>query len=225
VGVPFDELLCALGRTPRVTGFGLEALGIALTPQGTVQTDAFLRTRHPNIFAVGDVAGPLQLTHAAAHQAWHAVVNALFGRFRRFRVDLRFIPSAVFTDPEVARVGLTEEQAREQGLAFEVTHFPLDDLDRAIAEGAAVGFVKVLTQAGRDRVIGVTVVGEHAGELIAPWALAMRHGLGLNRVLATTLPYPTMAESAKLAAGQWKRAHAPQRLLRWAQQYHHWSLK
>jgi pyruvate/2-oxoglutarate dehydrogenase complex dihydrolipoamide dehydrogenase (E3) component/uncharacterized membrane protein YdjX (TVP38/TMEM64 family) len=223
VAIPFDELLCAVGRSPRVTGYGLEELGIPLTARGTIETDAWLRTRYPNIYAVGDVAGPFQLTHVAAHQAWYAAVNALFGRFRKFKADYRVIPWATFTDPEVARVGLSEAEAREQGVAFEVTRYGIDDLDRAIADGTAHGFVKVLTVPGKDRILGVTIVGEHAGDLLAEYVLAMKHGLGLNQILGTIHTYPTLAEANKYAAGQWKRAHAPRRLLDWVARYHAWE--
>jgi len=221
--IPFDELLCAVGRSPRVEGYGLEALGIALSPRGTIETNAFLETRYPNIYAVGDVAGPFQLTHVAAHQAWYAVVNALFGRFRRFKADYSVIPRATFTDPEVARVGLSEAEAREQGIAFEVTRYDLDDLDRAIADGTARGFVKVLTVPGKDRILGVVIVGEHAGDLLAEYVLAMKHGLGLERILSTVHAYPTLSEANKYAAGAWKRAHAPRRLLAWVARYHAWQ--
>lgn len=221
--IAFDELLCAVGRSPRVTGYGLEELGIELTPRKTIETNAFLQTRFPNIYAVGDVAGPFQFTHAAAHQAWYAAVNALFGRWRRFKADYRVMPWTTFTDPEVARVGLSETEAREQGTPFEVTRYGLDDLDRAIADGSAHGFVKVLTVPGKDRILGVTIVGEHAGELLAEYVLAMKHGLGLNKILGTIHAYPTLAEANKYAAGAWKRAHAPQRLLDWVGRYHAWE--
>jgi pyruvate/2-oxoglutarate dehydrogenase complex dihydrolipoamide dehydrogenase (E3) component/uncharacterized membrane protein YdjX (TVP38/TMEM64 family) len=223
VVIPFDELLCAVGRSPRVTGYGLEELGIPLTPRKTIETNAYLQTRFPNIYAVGDVAGPYQFTHTASHQAWYAAVNALFGRFRRFKADYRVIPWATFTDPEVARVGLSETEAKEQGVAVEVTRYGIDDLDRAIADGTAHGFVKVLTVPGKDRILGVTIVGEHAADLLAEYVLAMKHGLGLNKILGTIHTYPTLAEANKYAAGEWKRAHAPQRLLRWVQRYHDWE--
>ncbi len=223
VVIPCDELLCAVGRQPRTAGYGLEALGIALTARGTIETDAWLRTRIPNIYAVGDVAGPYQFTHTAAHQAWYAAVNALFGRFRRFRADYSVIPWTTFTDPEVARVGLSETEAREQGIAYELTRYGLDDLDRAIADGRARGFVKVLTVPGKDRILGATIVGEHAGDLLAEFVLAMRHGLGLNKILGTIHSYPTLAEANKYAAGEWKRAHAPKRLLDWLARYHAWE--
>ncbi len=221
--IEFDELLCAVGRSPRVSGYGLEELGIPLTPKKTIATNAWLQTLYPNIYAVGDVAGPFQLTHAAAHQAWYAAVNALFGRFRRFRADYSVIPWATFTDPEVARVGLSEAEATEQGIAFELTRYGIDDLDRAIADGTAYGFVKVLTVPGKDRILGVTIVGEHAGDLLAEFVLAMRHGLGLNKILGTIHIYPTLAEANKYAAGKWKRAHAPKGLLAWVERYHAWE--
>ena len=195
VVLPFDALLCAVGRRPRVSGYGLETLGIPLTPSGTIETNAWLQTRYPNIYAVGDVAGPYQFTHTAAHQAWYAAVNALFGRLRRFRVDYRVIPWATFTDPEVARVGLSETEANAQGIAFEVARYGIDDLDRAIADGTAHGFVKVLTVPGKDRILGVTIVGEHAGDLLAEYVLAMKHGLGMNKILGTIHTYPTLAEA------------------------------
>ncbi|MCE2658973.1 MAG: FAD-dependent oxidoreductase [Rubrivivax sp.] len=223
VVIPFDELLCAVGRSPRVTGYGLEELGIPLTPRKTIETNAYLQTHYPNIYAVGDVAGPFQFTHTAAHQAWYAAVNALFGRFRRFKADYRVIPWATFTDPEVARVGLSETEAQAQGVAYEVTRYGIDDLDRAIADGTAHGFVKVLTVPSKDRILGVTIVGEHAGDLLAEYVLAMKHGLGLNKILGTIHTYPTLAEANKYAAGEWKRAHAPQKLLQWVARYHAWE--
>lgn len=223
VVIPFDELLCAVGRSPRVTGYGLEELGIPLTPRKTIETNAYLQTLYPNIYAVGDVAGPFQFTHTAAHQAWYAAVNALFGRFRRFKADYSVIPWATFTDPEVARVGLSESEAQEQGAAYEVTKYGIDDLDRAIADGTAHGFVKVLTVPGKDRILGVTIVGEHAGDLLAEYVLAMKHGLGLNKILGTIHTYPTLAEANKYVAGEWKRAHAPQKLLQWVGRYHAWE--
>jgi pyruvate/2-oxoglutarate dehydrogenase complex dihydrolipoamide dehydrogenase (E3) component len=220
--LPFDLLLCAIGRRARVTGFGLEDLGIPLTPAGTIETNAYLQTRYPNILACGDVVGPHQFTHAAAHQAWYAAVNGLFGGIKRFKVDDRVIPRVTFTDPEVAQVGLTERQAQAQGIAYEVTRYGLDDLDRAITESAAHGFVKVLTPPGKDRILGACIVGEHAGELLAELTLAMKHGLGLERILGTIHPYPTWSEAAKYAAGNWKRAHAPQTALAWLARFQTW---
>ena len=220
VPVPFDMLLLALGRRPRLKGFGLEQLGIAT--EGALATDAFLATRFPNILAAGDVAGPYQFTHTASHQAWYASVNALFGQFRRFKADYRVIPAVTFLDPEIARVGLNEREAVQQGIAYEVTHFPLEELDRAIAESETKGFVKVLTPPGKDKVLGVTIVGAHAGEMIAEYVLAMKHGIGLNKILGTIHAYPTLVEANKYAAGAWKRAHKPERLLAWVERYHTW---
>ena len=223
--IEFDELLYAVGRSPRTTGYGLEDLGIPITPKKTIDTNAYLQTLYPNIYAVGDVAGPFQLTHVAAHQAWYAAVNALFGRFKRFKADYSVIPWATFTDPEVARVGLSEAEAEEQGIAFEVTRYDIDDLDRAIADGTAHGFVKVLTVPGKDRILGATIVGAHAGDLLAEFVLAMKQGLGLNKILGTIHIYPTLAEANKYAAGIWKRAHAPQQLLAWVEKFHTWQRK
>lgn len=220
VRVPFDAVLIAVGRAANLKGFGLEEMGI---PTGkVVETNAFLQTLHPNIYAAGDVAGPYQFTHTAAHQAWYAAVNALFAPFKKFRADYSVIPWATFTEPEVARVGLNELEAKEKGIACEVTTYGIDDLDRAIADGEAHGFVKVLTVPGKDRILGVTIVGEHAGDLIAEYVLAMKHGIGLNKILGTIHIYPTMAEANKYVAGNWKRAHAPQRLLRWVERFHAW---
>jgi pyruvate/2-oxoglutarate dehydrogenase complex dihydrolipoamide dehydrogenase (E3) component/uncharacterized membrane protein YdjX (TVP38/TMEM64 family) len=218
--VEFDDLICAVGRAARLQGYGLEALGIPT--QRTVVTNEYLETLYPNIYAAGDVAGPFQFTHTAAHQAWYAAVNALFGQFKRFKVDYSVIPWATFVDPEVARVGLNEQDAKEKGIAYEVTRYGIDDLDRAIADGAAHGFVKVLTVPGKDRILGVTIVGEHAGDLLAEFVLAMKHGLGLNKILGTIHTYPTLSEANKYAAGEWKRAHAPQQVLVWLQRYHAW---
>lgn len=221
--IEFDEILVAVGRQPRVEGFGLEDLGIPITARKTVETDAWLQTLFPNIFAVGDVAGPYQLTHAAAHQAWYAAVNALFGRFKRFKADYSVMPWATFTDPEVARVGLSETEAKEQGIACEVTKYGLDDLDRAITDGTTCGYVKVLTVPGKDKILGVAIVGEHAGDLLAEFALAMKNGLGLNKVLGTVHTYPTLAEANKSVAGEWRRAHMPHKLLAWAERFHAWE--
>lgn len=225
ISIPFDDILVAVGRSPRVTGFGLEELGIDLTPRGTVQTNEYLQTLYPNIYAVGDVAGPFQLTHTAAHQAWYATVNALFGQFKRFKVDYAVIPWTTFTDPEVARVGLSESEATAAKVPFEVTRFELNELDRAIADGSTTGFVKVLTVPGKDKILGVTIVGEHAGDLLAEFVLAMRHGLGLNKILGTIHTYPTLAEANKYAAGAWKRAHAPKRVLAWLEKLHRFNRK
>lgn len=218
--LPFDALLCAVGRTPRTEGFGLEELGIPLTAKRTIKTNAKLQTIYPNIYVCGDVAGPYQFTHTAAHQAWYASVNALFGDIKRFKVDYAVIPWTIFTDPELARVGLSENEAKAQGIAFEVTRYDLSDLDRAIADEAAHGFVKVLTVPGKDRILGVTIVGRHASELLAEFVLAMKHGLGLNKILGTIHAYPTWSEANKYVAGAWRRAHAPQWLMQWVEKFH-----
>ncbi len=221
--LPFDAVLVAVGRRANTDGLGLDTLDIVTEKNGTVSVDGFLRTRFPNIFACGDVAGPYQFTHVAAHQAWYASVNALFGRFKKFQVDYRVIPWATFTDPEVARVGLSEDEAREQGIEVEVTRYGIDDLDRAIADSTDHGFVKVLTPPGKDTILGVTIVGESASDLISEYVLAMKHGLGLNKILGTIHIYPTMAEANKFAAGEWKKAHKPEGLLRWVERFHAWQ--
>jgi len=218
--IPFDALIVAVGRKARLTGYGLEELGIETSR--TVVTDDYLATLHPNIYAAGDVAGPYQFTHVAAHQAWYASVNALFGDVWRFKADYRVIPWTTFTDPEVARLGLNEAEAKAAGIAHEVTIFPLHELDRAIADSATSGFVKLITPPGKDCILGVTIVGEHAGEIIAEYVLAMKHGLGLNKILGTIHAYPTMAEANKFAAGVWKKRHAPQGLLQLLGRYHDW---
>jgi pyruvate/2-oxoglutarate dehydrogenase complex dihydrolipoamide dehydrogenase (E3) component/uncharacterized membrane protein YdjX (TVP38/TMEM64 family) len=220
VEIVFDALVCAVGRVARLQGYGLEDIGVPT--HRTVETNEYLQTLYPNIYAAGDVAGPYQFTHTAAHQAWYAAVNALFGDFKSFKVDYRVIPWATFIDPEVARVGLNEQEAQAQGIAYEVTKYGIDDLDRAIADSEANGFVKVLTVPGKDRILGVTMVGSHAGDLLAEYVLAMKHGLGLNKILGTIHTYPTMAEANKYAAGEWKRAHAPQKLLAWVKKFHDW---
>ncbi|MDZ4400237.1 FAD-dependent oxidoreductase [Hydrogenophaga sp.] len=218
--IEFDTLLCAVGRTARLKGYGLEDLGIPT--ERTVVVNEYLETLYPNIFAAGDVAGPFQFTHTAGHQAWYAAVNSLFGSFKKFKVDYSVIPWATFIEPEVARVGLNEQDAKEKNIPYEVTKYGIDDLDRAIADGSAHGFVKVLTVPGKDRILGVTIVGEHAGDLLAEFVLAMKHGLGLNKILGTIHTYPTLAEANKYVAGEWKRAHAPQRVLAWLGRYHAW---
>lgn len=220
--VDFDAVLVAVGRTPNTHGYGLEELGIALAANGTIEVNEYLQTRFPNVLACGDVTGPYQLTHAAAHQAWYAAMNALFGSVWRSRVDYSVMPWATFTEPEVARVGLSETEARERGIPHEVTRFGLDELDRAVADEAAHGFVKVLTVPGRDRILGAAIVGENAGELIAEYVTAMSHRLGMRRILATIHVYPTLTEANRFAAGAWRRAHLPRGLLRWLGRYHAW---
>jgi pyruvate/2-oxoglutarate dehydrogenase complex dihydrolipoamide dehydrogenase (E3) component/uncharacterized membrane protein YdjX (TVP38/TMEM64 family) len=222
VSVPFDLLLVAVGRAANVTGYGLEELGVPVTRARTVEVNEYLQTRYPNIYACGDVAGPFQFTHVAAHQAWYASVNALFGGLKRFKADYSVIPWSTFTDPEVARVGLNEQEATERGIAYEVTTYGIDDLDRAIADEEAHGLVKVLTVPGKDKILGVTIAGEHAGDLIAEFIAAMRHGIGLNKILGTIHIYPTLAEANKYAAGEWKKAHTPEKVLRWLARYHAW---
>jgi pyruvate/2-oxoglutarate dehydrogenase complex dihydrolipoamide dehydrogenase (E3) component len=219
----YDMLICAVGRKARLKGYGLESLGI--DTDKPLQTNEFLETRFPNIYACGDLIGPYQFTHVASHQAWYASVNALFGQFKKFKADYRVIPRTTFTDPEVSRVGLSEREAKEQEIAYEVTRYGIDDLDRAIAETAAHGFVKVLTSPGKDNILGVTIVGEHSAETMSEFVLAMKHGLGLNKLLGTIHTYPTWAEANKYAAGEWKRNHAPEKLLSLVEKFHAWRRK
>ena len=229
VEIPFDGILVAVGRKPNTDRMDLEKHGIKLRGNGTIETDEYLRTAVPNIFACGDIAGPYQFTHTASHQAWYATVNALFGFVRKYKVDYRVIPWATFTMPEVARVGINESEAKEQGIDYEVTRYGIDDLDRAIADGEAHGFVKVITLKGKnkvfgvnDKVLGVTIVGHHAGDLIAEYVLAMKYNLGLNKILGTIHLYPSLAEANKFVAGNWKRANQPHGVLRWVEKLHAW---
>jgi len=219
VDVEFDRVLVAIGRRAVTDGLGLEELGVELTRRGTVVVNEYLQATYPNVFACGDVAGPYQLTHAAGHQGWYCAMNALFGRLWKFKADYSVLPWAVFTDPEVARVGLTEAEAIEKNIDYEVTRYGIDDLDRAIADSEAHGFVKVITPRGRDRILGVTIVGSHAGDLIAEFVSAMRNGLGLGKILGTIHIYPTLAEANKFAAGEWRKAHLPARLLGIAERF------
>lgn len=222
IPIPFDGILLALGRMPNTSGYGLEDIGVALSPKRNIQIDSFQATNYPNIFACGDVSGPYQFTHTAAHQAWYAAVNALFGNLKKFRTDYSTVPWATFTKPEVARVGLNEQDANEQGIKYEVSKYDIADLDRAIADGNAHGFVKVLTKPSSDKILGATIVGDHAGDLIAEFVLAMKHGIGLNKILGTIHIYPTLAEANKYVAGVWKKNHQPQKILQWLARYHDW---
>lgn len=222
VKLPFDEMIVAIGRKARLTGYGLEQLGIET--DRTILTNEWLETLYPNIYAVGDVAGPYQFTHFAAHQAGYAVINALFGSFRRFRVDNSVIPRTTFTDPEVAHVGHNELSARELGLDYEVVRYHLTHLDRAITDEVNRGFVKILVRPGSDRILGATIVAAEAGELLAELVLAMKHKIGLKKILGTVHAYPTMAEANRYAAGEWRKKHKPERLLGWAERYHEWRL-
>jgi len=222
VSIAFDKIIVALGRKANVTGFGLEELGITIRKQGTIEANPFLQTNIPSIYVCGDVTGPYQFTHTAAHQAWYASVNALFSPFKKFKADYSVIPWATFTDPEVARVGLNEKDAIAQKIPYEVTTYGIDDLDRAIADSEAHGFVKVLTVPKKDTILGVTIVGTHAGDLIAEYILAMKHGIGLNKILGTIHIYPTLAEANKYAAGAWKKAHTPALAMKLLEKFHAW---
>jgi len=222
VRIPFDTILVALGRIPNVTGFGLEDIGVELGERKNIETNDFLQTNFPNIYCSGDVHGRYQFTHTAAHESWYASVNALFGSFKKFRTDYSIIPWTTFTDPEVARVGLSETEAKQADIEYEVVKYGIDDLDRAIADSEDHGFVKILTLPGKDKILGVTIVGHHASDLLSEFVLAMKHGLGLNKILGTIHTYPTMSEANKYAAGMWKKAHAPEKLLAWVKKYHTW---
>ena len=223
VFVEFDEILVAVGRAANISGFGLEELGVALTPRKTIAANEFLQTSIPTIYCAGDVVGPYQFTHVAGHQAWYASVNALFGRLKSFKVDYSAIPWATYTDPEVARVGINETDAKEKDIVYELTRYDIGDLDRAIADSEDHGYVKILTKPGTDKILGVTIVGAHAGDIIAEYVFAMKHGLGLNKILGTIHTYPTMAEANKYAAGEWKKNHAPEKILKWLEKYHSWT--
>lgn len=217
----FDGILVATGRRPHTEGFGLEELGIALD-NGSVGVNPFLQTNHPHIYACGDVAGPYQFTHAAAHQAWHCAVNALFSPLKKFRVDYRFLPWTIYTDPEIARVGLNEVTAVREGTPFEITVFPMSELDRAVTEGETEGFVRILTVPGSDRILGATIMGSHAGELITTLTLAMKQGIGMNKLLSTIVPYPAWSEALKRASGSWKASHAPTWVFPLLERFHRW---
>ena len=218
--IPFDEILCAVGRIANLKGYGLEALGIPA--QHVVEVNEYLETIYPNIYACGDVAGPYQFTHTAAHMAWYCAVNALFGNLKKFKVDYSVVPWCTFTDPEVARVGLNETEAKEKNIPHEVYTYGIDDLDRAIADGEAHGLVKVITPPGSDKILGVTIAGEHAGDLLVEYVAAMKHGFGLNKILGTIHIYPTLGEANKYAAGVWKKAQTTHEQLRFAAAFHEW---
>lgn len=222
VHIEFDQILFALGRAANISGFGLEEIGVEITPSKTIKSNEFLQTNYPNILCAGDVTGPYQFTHVAAHQAWYAAVNSLFGWLKRFKADYRVIPWATYTDPEVARVGLNEDEAKKTGVKYELTRYGIDDLDRAIADSEAHGFIKILTKPGTDKILGVTILGNHASDIISEYVFAMKHGLGLNKILGTIHIYPTMAEANKYAAGEWKKARAPKAILDFMEKVHKW---
>ena len=222
VRIEFDVLLVAVGRKARLEGFGLEKLGIDISERGTIEINEFLETNYPNIYAVGDVAGPYQFTHFGAHQATAAATNALLRPFYKRRCDYSVIPWATFTDPEVARVGLNEMEAKEKGIEFDVTRYDFKDLSRAIADSEARGEIKVLTPPGKDKILGVTIAGEHAGDLITEFILAMQNGLGLNKILGTIHIYPTLAESARFAAGNWRKKQVSERVNKILRGFNRW---
>lgn len=222
ISIPFDKVIIALGRKANTEGFGLEELGVKIRETKTIEANAFLQTNIPSIYVCGDVTGPYQFTHTAAHQAWYACVNALFSPLKKFKVDYTVIPWATFTDPEVARVGLNEKDAKIQNILYEVTTYDIDDLDRAIADSEAHGFIKVLTVPNKDKILGVTIVGRHAGDLIAEYILAMKYGLGMNKILATIHIYPTLSEANKYVAGNWKKEHLPTFAIKILEKFHKW---
>ncbi|MBT6530712.1 MAG: FAD-dependent oxidoreductase [Betaproteobacteria bacterium] len=220
VRLTFDVILFAIGRRANINGYGLETIDAISDEDIILPTNDFLETRYPNIYACGDVTGRMQFTHAAAHQAWHAVVNSLFGTFKKFPIDFSAVPWATFTHPEIARVGVNEEEAKMTNLPYEITTYGIDDLDRAITDSEDRGFIRVLTQPGSDKIIGVTIVCEGASEIISEFVLAMKYKLGLNKILATTHIYPTFSEANKYVAGEWKRKNKPERLLRILKIFH-----
>jgi len=222
VEIEFDKCIVAIGRRANIKGFGVEELGIAVRPNGTIEANEFLQTNFPNIYVCGDVTGPFQLTHSAAHQAWYCAVNGLFSPFKKFRVDYRCVPWCTYVDPEVATVGHNETSCKSESISYEVTTFGIDDLDRAITESADYGFVKVLTVPGKDKILGATIVGQNAGELLIEFVTAMKYGLGLNKILGTIHSYPTMAEANKFVAGNWKKANTPGKLLKLISNFHNW---
>ena len=222
ISIPFDKVIIALGRKANTEGFGLEELGVKIRETKTIEANAFLQTNIPSIYVCGDVTGPYQFTHTAAHQAWYACVNALFSPLKKFKVDYTVIPWATFTDPEVARVGLNEKDAKIQNILYEVTTYDIDDLDRAITDSEAHGFIKVLTVPNKDKILGVTIVGRHAGDLIAEYILAMKYGLGMNKILATIHIYPTLSEANKYVAGNWKKEHLPTFAIKILEKFHKW---
>jgi pyruvate/2-oxoglutarate dehydrogenase complex dihydrolipoamide dehydrogenase (E3) component len=198
-----DVLLVAAGRAPNVEGLGLDAAGVRFDARRGVEVDDRLRTANPRVYAVGDVCSPLKFTHLADFHARLVVQNALF--FGRGRASALVTPWVTFTSPEVAHVGLTAEEARERGTAVDVVDVPFGEVDRAIIDDETEGFCRVLLAAGSDRIVGATLVGEHAGETIGEVALAMTNGLGLGAIGRTMHPYPTQAEALRKAADQWRR--------------------
>jgi pyruvate/2-oxoglutarate dehydrogenase complex dihydrolipoamide dehydrogenase (E3) component len=223
IEVEFDEILIAVGRSPNISGFGVEELGIELRANKTIAANEYLQTNYPNIFVCGDVTGPFQLTHTAAHQAWYCAVNGLFGKFKKFRVDYSVIPWATYSDPEVASVGLNETRAMAEGIEYEITTYGIDDLDRAIADSEDHGVVRVLTKPGTDKILGATIVGQHASDLIVEFIAGMKHGFGLNKILGTIHIYPTMAEANKYLAGNWKKKQTSENVFKWLARFHSWE--
>ena len=219
----FDQVLIAAGRKPNTENFGLAELDLALTPSGTIEINSAMQTSYPNIYACGDVAGPYQFTHMASFQAYFASLNALLGGLWRLRANYRVVPWATFTNPEVARVGLSEQEAQQHKIGYELTRYELDHHDRALADGEAHGFVKVLTVPGTDRILGVSIVGYHASELIGEFVFSMTHGLGLKKISAVTHIYPTLSESNKFAANAWRSARLPEKYFPYIERFFRWQ--
>lgn len=219
----FDAVFFAIGRKPRVENLGLEELGIPIAKNGTIEHNEYLQTKYRNIYVCGDVAGPIQLTHVAGHQAWYAAVNALFSNFKSFKEDLSVIPRCTFTYPEVASVGLSEQELEKKNYDFEITHYPLTTFDRAVCDQATNGFVRLLTKKNSDQILGVTIVSPRAGEMIAEFALAMRWKLGLKKILSTVHAYPTWSDANKMAALAWQKKHVPPKLVALSEKFHDWK--
>ena len=197
-----SHLLVAAGRRPKIEGLGLEDAGVALN-DGVPLVDRRLRTTNKRIFAIGDVVGPYRFTHTASYQARIVITNALFRLPARVRYDA--VPWVTYTDPELAHVGLSEAEARTSGQEVRILRFPFAENDRAIAEGATTGLIKVMATK-RGRVLGASIVGAHAGELILPWVLAVKYRLGVGKLAQAIVPYPTLSEVSARAAGSF---HTP----------------
>ncbi len=198
-------LLIAAGRIPNVESLNLEAAGVAYSKQG-IEANAYLQTSQPHIYAAGDIVGPYQFTHMADAQARVVIRNILMPfQTLRQKVDYSVVPWCTYTSPEVARVGLSETEAVEQQIAYDLFTQPLDDVDRAIVESEETGFAKVLVKKGSDNILGVTLVSEHAGDLLHEFVLAMKQGIGLGGIASTVHAYPTFAELARKVGDQYNR--------------------
>ena len=220
VVIACDELIVAVGRKASIAGLGLEELNIEMTPEGNIAVDQYLRTSLSNIFAIGDVAGPYQFTHTASYMASYAAMNAMFGWFWKSKINYSVVPWCTFSSPEVARVGLSEDEALKQGIPYDIVKFDVSRLDRAITDGEERGFVKILTRPRSDKILGVTIISEHAGDVISEYILAMKEGIGLKKVLGAIHIYPTFGEMNKHAASQWRKNNIPVWLFNWLEKVH-----